>query len=203
MTRSGTSSAFDRVVRELSRLPGIGKRSGERLAFALLKQPTEEAMALADAIRDLKQKVRHCSRCFNLTESDPCPICADPQRDHTTILVVEQPSDIVTLETTGAHRGLYHVLMGRLAPLEGVGPGELNIQPLLERVRGSQIREVILGTNPTLEGDGTALYLADALEKLGVKVTRLARGLPTGASLDVLSKAVLADAIHGRQGMGR
>lgn len=191
------------MVRELSRLPGIGKRSAERFTFALLKQPAEEALALADAIRDLKQKVRHCSRCFNVTESDPCAICADPRRDQGVILVVEQPGDVATLETTGSYHGVYHVLMGRLAPLEGLGPGELNIQPLLDRVRGGQVREVILGTNPTLEGDGTALYLAQSLEKMGAKVTRLARGLPTGASLDVLSKAVLADAIHGRQGMGR
>ncbi len=191
------------MVRELSRLPGIGKRSAERFTFALLKQPAEEALALADAIRDLKQKVRHCSRCFNVTESDPCAICADPRRDQGVILVVEQPGDVATLETTGSYHGVYHVLMGRLAPLEGLGPGELNIQPLLDRVRGGQVREVILGTNPTLEGDGTALYLAQSLEKMGAQVTRLARGLPTGASLDVLSKAVLADAIHGRQGMGR
>ena len=158
-------------------------------------------MALADAIRDLKKNVHHCSVCFNLTESDPCGICSDPRRDNGIILVVEQPSDVLTLETTGMYHGRYHVLMGRLAPLDGVGPSELNIEALIGRVRSISVREVILATNPTLEGDGTALYLAQELSLNGSKVTRLARGLPTGSSLEMASKAVLADAIDGRQPM--
>ncbi len=193
---------MDRLVRELSRLPGIGKRSAERIVFHLLRTSPDEAERLASAVLDLKRRTRACSVCGHVTDSDPCSICADPRRDHTTVLVVEQPNDVVTLETTGQYRGAYHVLMGRLAPLEGVGPGQLNIDALLSRVTDApperRVNEVIIGTNPTLEGDGTALYLADELRKLGVKVTRLARGLPSGASLERLSKAVLVDAIDGR-----
>lgn len=196
------ASGFERLVVELERLPGIGRRSAQRMAFHLLKVPAAQALELADAIRQLKQSVRHCSTCFNLAESDPCPICADPQRDEHLILVVEQPDDVLNIESTGQYRGRYHVLMGRLAPLEDVGPGELNIAALLDRVKRQGATEVILATNPTLEGDGTALYLAGALADLGVKVTRPARGLPTGSSLETVSKAVLADAITGRQQMG-
>ena len=189
------------MVHQFQQLPGIGKRSAERLTFHVLKQSPQDAMALADAIRDLKKNVHHCSVCFNLTESDPCGICSDPRRDNGIILVVEQPSDVLTLETTGMYHGRYHVLMGRLAPLDGVGPSELNIEALIGRVRSISVREVILATNPTLEGDGTALYLAQELSLNGSKVTRLARGLPTGSSLEMASKAVLADAIDGRQPM--
>ena len=188
-----------RLVERLSRLPGIGQRSAERVAFFLLKQPPEEATELAAAISDLKVSVRHCSACFNLSESDPCPVCADPRRDRGLILVVEQPNDLASIETTGLYRGVYHVLMGRLSPLDGVGPGELNVSALLQRAGDPSVREVVLGTNPTLEGDGTALFLADELSKLGVRVTRLARGLPMGSQLDLVSKAVLGDAIQGRQ----
>jgi recombination protein RecR len=197
------TAAMNRLIQRLSRLPGLGKRSAERLAYHLLKQPAEEALELAAAITDLKKNVRHCATCFNLTEAEVCSICADPQRDHGLILVVEQPGDVVSLETTGMYKGVYHVLMGRLSPLEGIGPGELNIEPLLYRIDNAegQVREVILGTNPTLEGDGTAMYLAEQLGKRGVKVSRLARGLPTGSNLELVSKAVLADAIQGRQEM--
>jgi len=206
MGHNGYRSAMDHLIDRLSRLPGIGRRSAERLAFYLLKQPEEESLALASAIGDLKRQVRHCRTCFNLTESDRCTVCADPNRDRGLILVIEQPSDLVRIENTGMYRGVYHVLMGRLSPLDGIGPSELNVEGLLERVRlgqgvGDAVREVILGTNPTLEGDGTALYLSGELVKLGVKVTRLARGLPTGSSVEVASKAVLADAIDGRQVM--
>lgn len=190
-----------RLVEQLSRLPGIGKRSAERLAFYLLKAPAEQANALAAAITDLKRNVRHCSVCFNLCESDQCAICTDPRRDRSIVLVVEQPSDIASIESTGTYHGLYHVLMGRLSPLDGVGPGELNIQSLLDRVSAGVISEIVLATNPTLEGDGTALFLAQQLEDRGVKVSRLARGIPTGASLELVSKAVLTDAIQGRQSM--
>lgn len=198
-TASSQSSTLNRLVDRFSRLPGIGRRSAERMAFHLLKAAPAEAEQLAQAIRDLKTNLRICGTCGNLAESDPCPICTDPQRDHGLVLVVEQPSDLVTLEATGQYRGVYHVLMGRLSPLDGVGPGELNIASLLQRVKAGAVREVILGTHPTLEGDGTALYLGQQLAAAGVKVTRLARGLPTGANLESLSKAVLGDAIQGRQ----
>jgi recombination protein RecR len=194
---------MNRAVQALSRLPGIGKRSAERIAFHLLKQPVEEAMALAQAVTDLKRNVRHCSICFNLTESDPCPICSDPERDAGVILVVEQPGDVVRFESTGMFNGRYHVLMGRLSPLDGIGPGELNVESLIRRVTPKPgqpaVREVVLGTSPNLEGDGTAMYLAQELGQRGIHVTRLARGLPTGSSLELTSKAVLNDALLGRQ----
>lgn len=192
---------IQRLIERLSRLPGIGRRSAERIAFYLLKQPASEAQALAAVLQEVRASTVPCSICHNLTNTDPCAICSDPQRDKATVLVVEQPTDVATLEATGQFRGLYHVLMGRLSPLDGIGPSELTIASLLQRVRQHAVREVILGTNPTLEGDATALYLNQELAKLGVKVSKLARGLPTGASLDVVSKAVLADALEGRQGM--
>ncbi|MEX0886601.1 MAG: recombination mediator RecR [Phycisphaeraceae bacterium] len=195
------ASAFRHLIDRLARLPGIGKRSAERIAFYLLQAPPEEAFTLADAMRRFKTDLTPCSVCGNVTEADPCPICADTQRDRGLVLIVEQPSDVASLEQTGMYRGVYHVLMGRLAPLEGIGPGELHVEPLLERVRRGGVREVILGMNPTLEGDGTSLYLAQQLDGMGVKVTRLARGLPTGASLATASKAALAEAIEARQGM--
>ena len=191
-----------RLVDRLSRLPGIGKRSAERIAFYLLKQSSDEVELLAGAIHDLKNNTRQCEVCFNLTDVSPCPICDDPKRNRRQVLVVEQPNDVATLETTGQYRGSYHVLMGRLAPLDGVGPGELNIDSLVDRVKRDDVTEVIIGTNPTIEGDGTAMYLAEQLNDTGANVSRLARGLPTGANLDMVSKAVLADAIQGRQTMG-
>ncbi|MEX0654141.1 MAG: recombination mediator RecR [Phycisphaeraceae bacterium] len=192
------ASAFDRLIGRLTRLPGIGKRSAERIAFYLLQTPAEEAVDLAEAIRQFKTDLKVCSICGHVSESDPCPICSDPEREQGLVLVVEQPSDVVSLEQTGMYRGVYHVLMGRLSPLEGIGPGELNVQRLLERAEAGQVREAILGTNPTLEGDGTAMYLADQLRAMGVQVTRLARGLPTGSTLGGVSKAVLAEAIQAR-----
>lgn len=195
-------SAYDRLIERLSTLPGLGKRSAERIALHLLRQTAEETQALADAVQGFRRELTVCSVCGHVTESDPCPICSDPQRDRSTILVVEQPTDVISLEQTGAYRGLYHVLMGRLAPLEAIGPGELNIQPLLDRLDNRETREIILGTNPTLEGDGTALYLSERLEDRGVSVTRLARGVPAGTSLERVSKAVLSDAIQGRRRMG-
>lgn len=198
----------DRLISEFASLPGIGRRSAERLAFHILKSDQPKAMALARAIADTKRSVRHCSVCSNLTSDDPCPICADDARDRARVLVVEQPKDLIALEQTGMFKGLYHVLMGRLSPLDGIGPGELTVGELLRRLDepghnpgGVKIEEVILGLNPTLEGDGTALYLAEEIRKRGVGITRLARGLPTGAQLEYVSKAVLADAIEGRREM--
>lgn len=209
-TRSGGgSSAYPGAVRELieqlSKLPGIGARSAERLAFHVLKSDMDSAMALSEAIALVKQTVGHCRVCFNLCDGEVCSICDDPERDHGRVLVVEQPKDLIALEQTGMYRGLYHVLMGRLSPLDGIGPSDLTIEGLFDRIQGvdqATIVEVVLGLNPTVEGDGTALYLASELKKIGVRVSRLARGLPSGGSLEYANKAVLADAILGRQEMG-
>ena len=200
------SSAYDRLLDELEKLPGIGRRSAERIAFHLLRRPADDAVALGDALTRFRTNLKVCNICGHVTESNPCSICTDPKRDPATVLVVEQPSDIVAIEQAGAYKGRYHVLMGRLSPMEAIDAGELNITGLIDRVREAQtakdkdtpIIEIILGTNPTLEGDGTALYLTEALSKLGVKVTRLARGMPVGSSLQTVSKAVLSDAIQAR-----
>lgn len=200
------TESMNRLIDRLSKLPGIGRRTAERLAFHILKDSKEQGLALARAIREVKENVRNCSACFNLTEEDPCPICADPERDPSKILVVEQPRDVINFEQSRSYSGLYHVLLGRLAPLEGIGPGELTVGPLVQRVRrlvGEHGNvEIILGTNPNMEGDGTALYVAEQLEGIeGVSVTRLARGLPAGSQLEYANKAVLSDAINSRRAM--
>jgi recombination protein RecR len=188
------------LMDRLAKLPGIGARSAERMAFHLLKSSREDALALADAIRAVKDHVRHCSLCFNLTESDPCSICSDPARDHALLCVVEQPKDLLQLESTGIYRGVYHVLLGRIAPLENVHPADLTIPQFLDRVKKGDIREIILATNPTMEGDGTALHLQKELTSIApqLSVTRLARGLPAGAQIEYSNKAILADALTGR-----
>lgn len=210
---AGPASAYPesvtRLIDELAKLPGIGRRSAERLAFYLLKAAKNDALALARAITDVKQRVRHCAVCYNLAddaERELCSVCADDRRDRSQVMVVEQPKDLIALEQTGAYKGIYHVLMGRIAPLEGVRAGDLTINDLLHRIEnpsanagGVPIREVILALNPTLEGDGTGLYLSDALQSAGVRMTRLARGVPTGSQLEYASKAVLADAIQERR----
>jgi recombination protein RecR len=193
-----------KLVSELRRLPGVGQRTAERLAFHLVVAPKAEALGLADAIRDVKENVRPCSRCFNVTESDPCSICADPSRDQGLICVVERPKDVMSIEKIGTFRGLYHVLLGSISLLEGVEAKDLTIAPLVARVRAqakesTKVREVILATNPTFDGDATALHLRAALEKLGARVTRIARGLPSGSSLEVASKAILSEAIEARR----
>ncbi len=188
-----------RLVEELGKLPGIGPRTAERLAFHILRATREEAEALVGAIREVKERVRPCGRCFHVSESDPCEVCADGGRDASTICVVEQSKDLWAIEKSGAYRGHYHVLLGRIAPLEGIGADDLTIDALVRRVKAGGVREVILATNPNMEGDGTALHLAKALTPLGVKLTRIARGVPTGASIEFSSRAILADAIQGRQ----
>ncbi len=200
--------AVNDLIEEFARLPGIGRRTAERLAFHILKSAPDDAMKLSRAIADVKKTVRHCSICYNLTDADPCPICADPRRDLGLILVVEQPKDLIALEQTGLHRGVYHVLMGHISPLDDIGPEDLTVSDLLRRVDdpssnsgGERVREVVFGLNPTLEGDGTALLMADELRSRGVSVSRLARGLPSGSQLEYVNKAVLADALQGRQQM--
>lgn len=197
-----------RLIDEFAAMPGIGRRSAERLAFWVLKSPKEEAMRLADAIATVKRTVRHCSICWNLTDSDPCPICANTERQASSVLVVEQPKDLITLEQTGMYKGVYHVLLGRLDPLDGVGPDSLTVSGLLERLEqpaknagGVRVTELILGLNPDMEGDSTALWLAEQARKRGITVSRLARGLPTGSQIEYANPAVLADAIAGRQSM--
>ena len=203
--RGAYPESVRRLIERFTRLPGIGGRSAERLAFHVLKSEPEEALALARAIEDVKTRVRHCSICFNIADADPCAICADARRERGTVLVVEQPKDLIALEQTGMYRGVYHVLMGRLSPLDGVGPADLTVDRLLARIEdpgknagGVRVEEVVLGLNPTVEGDGTGLYLAERL-KGKVRVSRLARGLPTGSQLEYANKAVLADAIEGRR----
>lgn len=197
----GIPESLSRLMAELTKLPGIGARSAERIAFHLLRNSKEEAMALANAIRDVKQNLRHCRQCYNLTEDDPCTICRDPQRDHTLVVVVEQPKDVMLLEQTGLVRGTYHVLMGHIAPLEGIEPSDLTIDALVKRVSTTHIQEVLLATNPTMEGDGTALYIHKLLEPTGVKISRLARGLAVGSQVEYASRAMLEAAITGRTAM--
>ena len=193
------AETIERLMAELGKLPGIGARSAERLAFYLLKAEDEDAFALADAIRDVKTRIRPCTTCFNLTEDELCSICGDPRREARTICVVEQPKDLLALESTGVYRGVYHVLMGHIAPLEGVEAEDLTIDALAERVKRGEIREIILATNPDVAGDGTALHVADALKGSDVRITRLARGLPTGGQIEYANRSILTDAINQRR----
>ncbi len=197
------TQSIQNLMNELARLPGIGMRSAERITFHLLKQNPDDALKLADAIRDVKTRIKHCSICYNLTESDPCAICVDPGRDQAVVCVVEQPKDLLALESTGLYRGVYHVLLGRISPLEDMEPGDLTIEPLMQRLASGTVREIIMGTNPTMEGDGTALYIQSVIGGRfpNVQLTRLARGLPAGSNIEYANKNILADAISGRQKM--
>lgn len=192
-------SAIDDLTNELARLPGIGRKTALRLAFHLLKAPAEEAQRLSRAIQVLRERVRACERCGNLTETSPCAICESPRRDAATVCVVEEASDIMAIERTAEYRGLYHVLGGRLSPLDGIGPSELNVSPLLARIREGVVREVVLATNPSVEGEATALYLHKLLAPLGVRVTRIARGLPVGGDLEYADGVTIAEALHNRR----
>lgn len=188
-----------RLIEEFNQLPGIGRKSAERLANYILSCNAADANRLADAIRDVKQSVHRCSVCFNLTEKDICRICSDPRRDPKVVCVVEQPKDVVALESAGIFNGLYHVLGGRIAPLEGVGPEDLTIHQLVQRVRKQGVSELVMATNPTLEGDGTALFITNLMQNENVSVTRLARGIASGSVLEFANREMLADAIRGRQ----
>ena len=199
---SSYTQSIQNLIQELARLPGIGMRSAERIAFHLLKQKAEDALQLAEAIRDVKTRIKHCSVCYNLTEADPCHICTDASRDQGLVCVVEQPKDLLALESAGLYRGVYHVLLGKIAPLDDIEPRDLTIDGLMRRVASGSVREIIMGTNPTMEGDGTALHIQNQLAQYpNVSVTRLARGLPAGSSIEYANRNILADAISGRQRM--
>ena len=196
---SGFSATFDRLLAELEKMPGIGRKTAQRLAFHLLRVSEPEVQALAAAMVDCRKNIRACSMCFSITEQDPCGICADSRRDGALLCVVEQPSDVLALERSGEYRGRYHVLDGVISPLEGIGPEDLRIRELLERLRDGMVHEVILGTNPDLEGEATALYLSKLIKPLGVRVTRIARGLPVGGDLEYADQVTLARALEGRR----
>lgn len=193
------SESVSRLMEEFGKLPGIGKKSAERLTYHVLRLHKNEALGLADAIRDVKENVRYCAQCYNLAEQELCSICQDPRRDRSLLCVVEQPRDLMALEDSGTYKGLYHVLLGRIAPLEGIGPEQLTIDALVERVRRGGVQEVIMATNPTLEGDGTALYISNRLAEFPARITRLARGITSGSVLEFANKEILADAITGRR----
>ena len=194
------SPAVENLVAQLTRLPGIGQRTAQRLAFHVLQRPAEEALALAAALAEVKERVRFCRECGNLTEEEVCAICTDARRDHTTICVVEQPVDVVSLERTHEFRGLYHVLGGALSPLDGVEPGDLRVDELLRRVDANGVQEVVLATNPNMTGEATAAFLADRLRGR-VRVTRLASGLPVGGDLEYADEVTLGRALSGRRDM--
>lgn len=187
------------LIEELMRLPGVGEKTAQRLAFHLLKVPKQEAEALALSILTVKEKIHRCSQCFGITEEEPCPICSDPKRDRMLLSVVEEAADIFAFEKLREYRGLYHVLGGALSPLEGVGPEDLTIPQLLTRLRAGEFQEVIVATNPNLEGEATAMYLSKVLKPLAVKVTRLAHGLPIGSALEYADEVTLLKSLEGRR----
>ncbi|MEN6457735.1 MAG: recombination mediator RecR [Thermoguttaceae bacterium] len=188
-----------RLIDEFAKLPGIGKKSAERLAYHILRIHRNEALGLADAIRKVKENVQYCSKCYNLAEGDLCAICRDASRQSDLLCVVEQPRDLMALEQSGVYRGLYHVLLGRIAPLEGIGPEQLTIDALVRRVREGQFKELVMATNPTVEGDGTSLHISNLLAGLPIRITRLARGITSGSVLEFANKEILADALTGRR----
>lgn len=194
-----SNGSVNELIDQLGRLPGVGRKSAERLAYHLLRVSKGEALALADAIREVRENVSYCSVCYNLAEGSLCAICRDPSRDSSKLCVVEQPRDLMALEQAGVYRGMYHVLLGRLAPLEGIGPDQLTIDGLVERVRRGNFAEIIMATNPTVEGDGSALYISNQLSEFPIEVTRLARGITTGSVLEHTNREILADALTGRQ----
>jgi len=193
------SGPIGRLVAELSKLPGVGEKTAARLAFHILRAPAEHAAALASAITDLRAKMRLCSRCWDFTEDDPCALCRDPRREAGLLCVVAHPQDVLAIERTGGYRGLYHVLHGVLSPLDGIGPEDLRIAELVQRCGGGELREVIVATNPSVEGETTAIYLAKLLRPLGLKLSRIATGVPMGGELEYADRLTLARAIDGRR----
>jgi recombination protein RecR len=191
-----------RLIEALQRLPGIGPKTAQRLTFFLLKRPVDEVTGLAEALTQLKALIIHCSVCFNVTQDDPCRICRDPQRDARALCVVEEPNDLLAVEKTGGFRGRYHVLLGALSPLDGIGPEDLKVRELLSRLDREPVEEIILATNPSVEGEATAIYLAKLLKPLATRITRIARGLPVGGDLEYADEVTLAKALEGRRDMG-
>jgi recombination protein RecR len=194
-----TAEPVNRLISEFSKLPGIGPKSAARLAYYILRGGEDEARALADAIIDVKERIGLCSVCFNISENDPCPICSDPQRDRTLVCVVEEPLDVIALDRTGEYNGLYHVLHGAISPVDGVGPDQIRVHELVERVKQTELDEIILATNPNIEGDATAMYIARQLHQFGVTVTRPASGLPVGGDLEYADEVTLGRALSGRR----
>ena len=191
--------SFARLIEAFQRLPGIGPKTAQRLTFFLLKRPAEEVRELAESLLAVKERIVYCRTCFNVTDEDPCRICADPARDPRVLCVVEEPNDLLAMERTGEFRGRYHVLLGALSPLDGIGPDDLKVRELLLRLEAGGTTEVILATNPNVEGEATALYLARLLRPLGVRVTRIARGLPVGGDLEYADQVTLSKALEGRR----
>ena len=191
-----------RLIEALQKLPGVGPKSAQRMTFFLLKRPADEVGELSAALTALKTRIVHCSRCFNVTEEDPCRICGDPARDARSLCVVEEPNDLLAVERTGEFKGRYHVLMGALSPLDGIVPEDIRVRELLHRLDGEGLDEVILATNPSVEGEATAIYLAKLLKPLGLRVTRIARGLPVGGDLEYADEVTLSKALEGRKEMG-
>ncbi len=193
------AAPLERLIERLRKLPGVGAKSAQRLAFHILRGTRDDAQALAAAILEVKESLRLCSICFNITDTDPCLVCADEGRDRSTVCVVEEPNNLVAVEKSGQFRGLYHVLHGSLSPLRGVGPDDLKIAPLLERLRDGSVKEVILATNPNVEGEATAVYLSRLLKPLGVRVTRIGLGLPVGSELEYADEVTVGKALEGRR----
>jgi len=191
-----------RLIEALQRLPGIGPKTAQRLTFFLLKRPVEEVRELSESLLAVKDQIVYCRLCFNITDEDPCRICADPSRDSRLLCVVEEPNDLLAMERTGEYRGRYHVLLGALSPLDGIGPDDLKVKELLVRLEVGETTEVILATNPNVEGEATALYLAKLLRPLGLRVTRIARGLPVGGDLEYADQVTLSKALEGRREIG-
>jgi recombination protein RecR len=189
------------LIEEFSKLPGVGVKTAQRLTFFVLRSPNDQARRLAEAIIRVKESIIYCSRCFNITETDPCPTCSNPGRDQEVICVVEEPLDVLALEKTGAYKGLYHVLHGAISPVEGIGPKDLRIDELIQRVRNSKVREIILATNPNFEGEYTANYIKNQLASTDARVTGLARGLPMGGDLEYADEGTLSRALEGRRDM--
>jgi recombination protein RecR len=196
---NSNNGSVNELIDQLGRLPGVGRKSAERLAYHLLRVSKGEALALADAIRAVRENVSYCSVCYNLAEGPLCALCLDSGRDQNKLCVVEQPRDLMAVEQAGVYRGLYHVLLGRIAPLEGIGPDQLTIDALVDRVRRGNFSEIIMATNPTVEGDGSALFITNQLAEFPVEVTRLARGITAGSVLEHTNREILADAMTGRQ----
>ncbi len=196
-----TSESLETLIEELTKFPGIGRKTAQRLALYILKQPREEIEKLVRAIIDVKEKIRYCSICFNITETDPCPICSSPKRDKGTICVVEEPMDVLAIEKTNEYNGVYHVLGGVMNPLEGIGPEDLKIKELVQRISAGGVNEVIIALNPSVEGETTSIYIANLIKPFGVKVTRIARGLPIGTALEYADTATIVRAIENRTTM--